>query len=386
MDKLQAEILSFLEDLSIVSLVVCNPRNKKSEISKLTARPIHTQKGFCYQLSQHFAKKILHVNYSPSELLEFLWTQLGSLYKEAFFFTKDGDIQILADREPWKIQRKKASKKPIPLVHNRAKNHPLPEGEAVPFLVELGVMRADGSVLPKMAHKFRQINRFVEIIADVLPHVNEEKPLQIIDFGCGKSYLTFAIYHYLCNQLQREVEIIGLDLKEDVIAKCQALAEKLRCQHLHFQVGDINSYHPAYQPDLVVSLHACDTATDAALEKAILWKTQIILCVPCCQQELYKQIKNDALTPILKHGILRERFSALATDAARAQLLESLGYRTQVMEFIDMEHTPKNLLIRAIKDPSLSISTDALDIYKKFALALEINPSLFRRASKSSLL
>jgi SAM-dependent methyltransferase len=225
----------------------------------------------------------------------------------------------------------------------------LNEGAAVPFLVELGVMNAQGKVLAAKYDKFRQINRFLEMIQDVTPYLSKDRRLNIIDFGCGKSYLTFALYHYLVHVLQMDVQMVGLDLKADVIAHCSDLAHKLGYEQLRFEVGDINRYDKVRQVDMVVTLHACDTATDAALDKAVRWDADVILSVPCCQHELFSQVKSAVLAPMLQHGIIKERFAALATDALRAQILDLVGYKTQILEFIDIEHTPKNLLIRAVK-------------------------------------
>jgi SAM-dependent methyltransferase len=257
----------------------------------------------------------------------------------------------------------------------------LEEGQSVPFLIKLGVMNEEGKVYPKQSDKFRQINRFLEMVQDVLPHLSRHHKLQIVDFGCGKAYLTFALHHYLTMQ-GFDFDVMGLDLKEDVIALCQELAHQLGCKGLSFALGDINQYQTDSKVDMVVSLHACDTATDAALEKAIRWQADVILCVPCCQHELFNQIKNADLQPLLKHGSLKERFSALATDAARAQLLELLGYHVQVVEFIDLEHTPKSLLIRATKKEKNENQSKLWEAYKTYKQSLQINPSLEKRFRK----
>ncbi|MOA01172.1 23S rRNA methyltransferase A [compost metagenome] len=248
------------------------------------------------------------------------------------------------------ILTKSPSKKEEPdLAHNRRKRYVLEDGEPVPFLVELGIMNREGKVLAKRYDKFRQINRFLEMVEDVLADLPTGRPLTIVDFGCGKSYLTFALYHYLTVRKKRELNIIGLDLKADVIEHCNELAAKIGYDHLKFLVGDIAEYDELDQVDMVITLHACDTATDAALEKAVRWGASVILSVPCCQHELFAQIENEVMSPMLSHGILKERFSALATDAIRAKLLDMMGYSSQLLEFIDMENTPKNILIRAVK-------------------------------------
>ena len=235
------------------------------------------------------------------------------------------------------------------LEHNRRKHYILEEGMQIPFLQKLGVMTADGRVVRARYDKFRQINRFLEFIDDVLPELPSDRPIRILDFGCGKSYLTFAIYYYLHELKKRPVQITGLDLKADVIEDCSELAEECGYGDLEFLCGDIADYEGCSTVDMVVTLHACDTATDYALKKAVDWGASVILSVPCCQHELNRQIRNDLLSPVLSYGILKERMSALLTDGIRANLLEEQGYSVQLLEFIDMEHTPKNILIRAVK-------------------------------------
>ena len=243
------------------------------------------------------------------------------------------------------------------LRHDRPKNHLLPEGQSLPFLVGLGVMTADGRVIAAKRDKFRQINRFLEMTADVVSalkkraHQNPERPLRIVDFGCGKAYLTFALYHYLHNLRGLNIALVGVDLKQDVLAQCSALAVNLGYAGLSFAAGGIQNFalDGEETADMVIALHACDTATDDALARAVAWNAQVILAAPCCQHELFRKIQNDALAPLLRHGILRERLSALVTDALRAEMLAAHGYAVQMLEFVEAEHTPKNILIRAVK-------------------------------------
>ena len=235
------------------------------------------------------------------------------------------------------------------LAHNRTKHYILEEGKPVDFLVGLGVQTPDGRVTRARFDKFRQINRYLEFIEDVIDELPKDRTIGIIDFGCGKSYLTFAMYYYLHELQHRDIQVTGLDLKTDVIKHCNELAEKLGYDRLKFERGDISTYEGTDVADMVVTLHACDLATDYALDKAVKWGARVILAVPCCQHELNRQIKCDPLKPVLKYGIIKERVAALLTDALRANLLEQQGYETQILEFIDMEHTPKNLLIRAVK-------------------------------------
>ncbi|MEI3340142.1 MAG: SAM-dependent methyltransferase [Eubacterium sp.] len=219
-----------------------------------------------------------------------------------------------------------------------------------------------------------KINRFLEFIEDIVTELPRDREIVLIDFGCGKSYLTFAMYYYLHELKNYDVRIIGLDLKEEVILHCQALAEKYGYEKLTFLTGDIADYEGVSQVDMVVTLHACDTATDYALDKAVRWGAKVILSVPCCQHELNGQMKSDLLQPAFRYGLIRERMAALFTDAIRANLLEEAGYQVQVLEFIDMEHTPKNILIRAVKDAKKRSGKNSS--LKKMMDALSVSPTL----------
>ena len=299
--------------------------------------------------------------------------------------TVSEDITVLISKKgkaTIKRKRKKVQAKAADLSHNRKKKYILEEGIAVPFLQDLGVMTQDGKIVRTKMDKFRQINRFLEFVEDILPQLDKDRELTLLDFGCGKSYLTFAMYYYLHELKGYDIRIIGLDLKTDVILHCNELAKKYGYEKLSFLVGDIADYEGVDQVDMVVTLHACDTATDFALAKAVGWNAKVILSVPCCQHEVNKQLEKqrnlhsgkmksktevmevsemlgdqlasmeEVLAPIMDYGLLRERFAALVTDGLRAKRLESEGYETQVLEFIDMEHTPKNILLRAVKKGS----------------------------------
>ena len=246
----------------------------------------------------------------------------------------------------------------------------------MPFLVELGVMTPEGAVRKSRYDKFRQVNRFLELVDDVVPSLRPEGTLRVVDFGCGKSYLTFAIHHLLTVLRGREVELVGLDLKEDVIAACSALAERSGAAGLRFERGDIAGFDAGEDVDLVVSLHACDTATDEALAQAVRWGADAILAVPCCQKEAYRQLESSLLAPLLRHGLAKERFGALVTDALRAQLLELAGYRTQLVEFVALEHTAKNVLIRAVKGKPAG--ADVRRAYEELRDSLGLDPALER--------
>ncbi|MFC4304242.1 class I SAM-dependent methyltransferase [Cohnella boryungensis] len=376
----------FLESLaadgSLLQASFSAPRSKDGTLSrKLSVRPVKLKNGLHYQFERLLDNKAYHENVGPEELKERLATAMQS-YKQALIKTSDEDIQVLANKKGELALMSRASggkRESEPQTHNRSKRYILPEGVPVPYLVSLGVMTEDGKVLKAKYDKFRQINRFLEMIADVVPDLPQGKPLTIVDFGCGKSYLTFALYHDLAIQRKLPVRIIGLDLKRDVIETCAKLAEKLGWDNLTFSVGDISDYDGRDSVDMVVTLHACDTATDAALLKAVGWDASVILSVPCCQHELFRQISQPALEPLLKHGILKERFAALVTDAARANLLELAGYRTQLLEFIDLEHTPKNLLIRAVKTGKPDREALSAE-YERFRDFLSISPYMERNS------
>lgn len=352
----------------------------KQGCQKVTIRPVTIKNERCYQVTEQRDHQALHHNFTAKECLKYLQDNL-LLFKQTLFNTAEADYQVLVNKKQQvTILKKPPSKALSSLQHNRQKQYLLSENTPVPFLVQLGVMNSAGKVHPQKMDKFRQINRFLEMVDDISEHLDKSKIVHIVDFGCGKAYLTFALYHYFKLLKGYMVKIVGLDLKEEVISQCRKLSHDLGYdKDLQFILGDINQYTTAEPVDMMVSLHACDTATDAALEKAINWQAKVILCVPCCQHELFNQVSNPDLAPLLKHGILKERFAALATDAARAQLLDVAGYQTQMLEFIDLEHTPKNLLIRAVKRTHQINSESALQDYLQFKKALHIDPSLERR-------
>lgn len=350
--------------------VLSKPR-RDSPYSKVTVRPVLVDHDLRYQFEYRQGEKATHANLHPVEAETELEGLIRRDFRQALLQTPAHDYQVL---DGTKVLRRPPTGKPSGLAHDRPKRRLLEEGRPVPFLVELGVMTREGTVRAQRYDKFRQVNRFLELVEDVVPH----RALRIVDFGSGKSYLTFALYHLLAVERGLDVEVVGLDLKEDVIARCEALARRLGYERLHFEVGDIALFEgePA---DVVVSLHACDTATDDALARAVRWGAEVILAVPCCQHELAGQLREESLAPLLQHGILRERMASLVTDAARAQLLEAVGYETQVVEFVDLEHTAKNVLIRAVRRESPD--EDAMRRYRAFRDRLGIDPALERALS-----
>lgn len=361
-------LVLFIKSLNpqLETIIISNSTNK-DEISKIKIRPILLKQELVYQGSEFRKEKVFHSNYSKEDILEKLPQWFGGLFRQCEIKHKLFQGTILISKKgkttvSVKSSTNQGAKSSIEsqisedeslsleiLSHNKKKNYILEEGTAFPFLVDLGVMTGEGRVVRSKFDKFKQINRFLEFIEDILPHLDKNRELTILDFGCGKSYLTFAMYYYLKVQKGYHINVIGLDLKEDVIEKCNGLSRKYGYDKLQFLQGDIASYTGSNKVDMVVTLHACDTATDYALAKAVSWGAEVILSVPCCQHELNKQIHNDVLEPILKYGILKERIAALITDGLRAELLETAGYRCQLLEFIDMEHTPKNILLRAVK-------------------------------------
>ncbi len=349
-----AEELHKLAEEGIVSMTLSKQAKDEKTLSKVSVRPVLIQGATRYQISETVGQKVLHTNVEAAQLPERLLAYLPHRLQQLQAETTKSTVTVLGNAKGTLTYMKKtkaesAQRAVAPASHNKAKNYIIAPEEKVPFLVDLGVQSKDGKLINARYDKFRQINRFLEYVRDIVKDLKPEGELTIIDFGCGKSYLTFAIYYYLHEKLGRELNMIGLDLKEDVIDHCNRLAENYGYDGLHFLKGDIGSYEGVDHVDMVVTLHACDIATDHALYKAVIWDADVILSVPCCQHELNAQMCCETLQPILKYGILKERFSAIATDAIRANLLEKHGYSTQILEFIDMEHTPKNLMIRAVK-------------------------------------
>ncbi len=364
MDNAISKIFDETINQDLISATISNSTDK-NRIAKIRLRPVLIKNELYYQASEYIGQQIFHHNYRKDELMDKLPQWFEGLFRQAELTTKGGRATILVSKKGkatvnYKLTGTSTRSKGMQagatqpsdqeaFLHNKKKNYILQEGIALPFLVDLGVMTKDGQLIKAKSDKFRQINRFLEYIEDVLPFLDQERELTILDFGCGKSYLTFALYYYLKILKGYRINVIGLDLKSEVIKHCNMLSEKYGYDRLRFLEGDIASYEGSSQVDMVVTLHACDTATDYALYKAVSWGAQVILSVPCCQHELNQQIKNDLLKPVLKYGIIKERMAALLTDALRAEILETKGYRVQLLEFIDMEHTPKNILIRAVK-------------------------------------
>ena len=349
MDEL-GRLLQNMIDEKLVQAVLSNSRNSAWG-DKLKLRPVLLKDKLMFQSTRYTGTQVFHQNHSAEEACGLIGELMQSQFRQCEITARDRSATVLVSKKgktTVKV-RQTACEIPRELSHNREKQYILKEGCPVDFLVGLGVQTPEGRITKNKYDKFRQINRYLEFIEDILDQLPSEDTIHVIDFGCGKSYLTFAMYYYLHVLQGRDVRITGLDLQEDVIRHCNELARQCGYEQLHFQIGDIGTYEVAQRVDMVVSLHACDTATDYALEKAVRWGARVILAVPCCQHELNRQIHCRELAPLLRYGVIKERMSALITDAVRANLLEQEGYETQILEFIDMEHTPKNLLIRAVK-------------------------------------
>ena len=388
MSDLQSLFTDCLNE-TLIRVILSNPSSKDGVI-KICARPMLKNKSLLFQIEEYTKTQVFHKNLTAGDAGSYLTGKLSSdtssqtaSFKNALVETKSFTANVLVSKKGTITIKKKMNASPkqtkISLSHNRKKKYILEEGIPVPFLIDLGVMTQNGNIINAHYDKFRQINRFLEYIEDILPSLPTGRELRILDFGCGKSYLTFAIYYYLKVLKGYPVRITGLDLKEDVIRHCNELAVKYGYDKLEFLCGDIAYYDGCSQVDMVVTLHACDTATDYALAKAVGWGAKVILSVPCCQHELNKQMKNDLLSPVLHYGILKERMAALMTDGLRAQILEANGYRTQILEFIDMAHTPKNLLIRAVYNGHCADNKAQIN---ELLAAFDINPTLYRLLCK----
>lgn len=317
------------------------------------ARPVLIGDQSVLQLALQTDRQEFHRNLGRDEFSSEIWKMWEQHFEHLHLFSRDKDLQFQrSSDDSCRVQRTKPSLKSdsLPtLEHNREKEYLLPEGMPIPFLVEIGIMNRAGKVLAPKYHKFRQINRFAEMVDDVTRDLPRDRPLRVVDFGSGKSYLTFAVHHLLTEVQKRECQIVGVDRNPDVIETCRRVVGTLNCQGLDFMIGQISDFDWGVPCDVVISLHACDTATDDVIGAAALHRVPVILSAPCCQHELAPQLKNSNWQAFLQHGILRERLGGLATDALRAAALEVLGYDTQLLEFVDLEHTPKNLLIRAVR-------------------------------------
>lgn len=377
-----SELIGYIERIfenKVQKLVISKPVSKQSEFKKIT---VNLMPKF-YQIAKYTEKQVFHENVTADKIAErcFEITDGTFLQLNAWSDEKETYITISKKGKIFFKEKKVSTSGSLPATveHNRKKQYILSEGEVIEPLVDMGIFTKEGKVVQSMYDKYKQINRFIEIIDDSIRQ-QDYKKLNIIDFGCGKSYLTFIVYYYLTEIKKIDATIIGLDLKKDVIEKCNKASEKYGYKNLRFELGDINGYKCPFDVDMVITLHACDTATDFALYNAINWGAKMIFSVPCCQHELNAQIETDNLSILTRYGIIQERFSALLTDSIRGNLLEYCGYKTQLLEFIDFAHTPKNILIRATlkQNPSKASKEKALCEVQKAIDEFNVSPTLYK--------
>ena len=348
------ELLKRVLTSLLVDMVISGARGG-GDFIKIKVRPVMIRDSLYFQVSRYTDKQVFHENMTAEDALETLSGWILHDFRQAQIRMQDEMVTVLVSKKgKATVKSKKAACiETQNLEHNRKKQYIIEEGTAVPFMIDLGVMTESGKIIRTRYDKYRQINRFLEFIEDILPELPTDRTVHIIDFGCGKSYLTFAMYYYLKVLKHYDIRITGLDLKQKVIEDCQALADRYGYDGLQFLCGDIADYNGTDEVDMVVTLHACDTATDYALYKVVKWHASVILSVPCCQHELNRKMQCETLSGAFQYGLIKERTAALMTDAMRGQLLEMKGYKTQLLEFIDMEHTPKNILIRGVKSKEL---------------------------------
>lgn len=372
----------------IIKIVISNKINKDVKYNKITFVLKENKGKQYYQIEKFTDKQVFHENIEMDMLEEKLTECVEDNYRQlsAWSSMHTFDLKISKKGKVFLGKKKGENTKALSKSHNKEKNYILKEGMLIEPFIDLGIFTKEGKIVNSKYDKYKQINRFIEIIDDEIKK-SDFKELTILDFGCGKSYLTFILYYYFVEIKKINVNIIGLDLKEDVIKKCNEIAKKYNYENLHFEIGDINGFKYNNKVDMVITLHACDTATDYALYNAIKWNTKMIFSVPCCQHELNSQMKAETLSILTRYGIVQERVAALMTDAVRANLLECLGYKTQLLEFIDIAHSPKNILIRAVKgNVSEEKKNKALDEVKDLIKQFNFDPTLFKLLKEDNLL
>ena len=378
MEELIKNIDIIVED-KIIKVVISNKVKNSVEYNKITFMLKENNSKEYYQIEKFTDKQVFHENISVSELKDKLTEYIEGNYKQLSAWSKDCtyDMKISKKGKVHLAKKSSDNSKIQKKNHNKVKNYILKEGMIIQPLIDLGVFTKEGKVVNSKYDKYKQINRFVEIIDDEIKK-RDYKELTILDFGCGKSYLTFVLYYYFVEIKKINVKMIGLDLKKAVINKCNEIAKKYKYDNLHFELGDINGYKYNNKVDMVITLHACDTATDYALYNAVNWNADMIFSVPCCQHEFNAQMKTEDFSIFTRYGIIQERVAALMTDAVRANLLECAGYKTQLLEFIDIAHSPKNILIRASKGKvSKEKKSKALKEVNNLIKEYNLNPTLY---------
>ena len=365
----------------IIKGVISGKKDKNQKNEKVKIDTILIKDKPVLQFATYTDKQVFHKNVEEAEARDLIISFLTDEFNNLELTTEEYIYSYRVTQKGKVLSNKRKTKEVslVPVSHNKKKNYILEDGTLVPALVDLGIQMPDGKVTKAGYDKFKQINRFLEIIDDC---ISEEKHLNIIDFGCGKSYLTFILYYYFVEIKKMDVTITGLDLKEDVIDHCNEIAEKYGYSKLKFYKGDIAKYKEKNDIDMIVTLHACDTATDYALYHAITINVKYIFSVPCCQHEINLELDSKSFHVINKFGILKDRFSALLTDAIRANILQYYGYKTNVMEFVDFENSPKNLLIRAVKtnnslNPKIKEEIDA--ILREYNISQKLYSLLFTK-------
>ncbi len=372
----------------LVKVVISNKLNKDVEYKKIVFLLKEKNKKDFYQIEKYTEKQVFHENIEKSEIKDKILEIFTSNYKQLNAFSKDKsfDLKVSKKGKVFLGIQNSDNLKVVKKEHNRKKNYILEEGMIIEPLIDLGVFTKEGKVVNSKYDKYKQINRFIEIVDDEIKKI-DQKELTILDFGCGKSYLTFILYYYFVEIKKIKVNMIGLDLKADVIKKCNDIAKKYNYENLHFELGDINGFKYNNKVDMVITLHACDTATDYALYNAIKWNAKMIFSVPCCQHEFNSQIKTDKFSILTNYGIIKERISALMTDSVRANLLECAGYKTQLLEFIDIAHSPKNILIRATKGKvSKDKKEKSLKEVNNLVEEFNLSPTLYKLLDEENLI
>ncbi|WP_025162122.1 class I SAM-dependent methyltransferase [Paraclostridium bifermentans] len=387
MEELKIKIKEITNE-KLLKVVISNKLNKDVKYNKINIELKEKNNKEYYQIEKYTDKQVFHENIELEMIETKLFEMTFENYKQVAAWSENTnyDLKISKKGKVFLGKKKSSNENLVNKSHNREKNYILKEGMLIQPLIDLGVFTQEGKVVKSKYDKYKQINRFIEIIDDEIKK-NDYKELTILDFGCGKSYLTFVLYYYFVEIKKINVKMIGLDLKADVIKKCNDIAQKYNYQNLKFELGDINGYKYTDNVDMVITLHACDTATDYALYNAVKWNTKMIFSVPCCQHEFNEQINSDEFSILTKYGIIKERVSALMTDAVRGNLLEALGYKTQILEFIDIAHSPKNILIRASKG---SISQEkkerAMKEVDKLIKEFNLNPTLLKLLKDDKLI
>ncbi|MCB2295628.1 SAM-dependent methyltransferase [Clostridium algoriphilum] len=387
MEELKSAIDEIVKQ-EIIKLVISNKISKESQYNKITFVLKQDDVKKYYQIEKYTDKQVFHENIDINRLGDKLLEFTASNYKQvdAWSNTTTFDLKISKKGKVHLGKKKSDNGTMANKEHNKEKNYILKEGMMIEPLIDLGIFTKEGKVINSKYDKYKQINRFVEIIDDEIKK-NDYKELTILDFGCGKSYLTFVLYYYFVEIKKINVKMIGLDLKDDVIKKCNDIAKRYNYENLHFELGDINGFKYDNNVDMVITLHACDTATDYALYNAIKWNTKMIFSVPCCQHEFNSQIKTESFSILTKYGIVQERIAALMTDSVRANLLESVGYKTQLLEFIDISNSPKNILIRAsLSNIPLNIKEKALSEVNSLMNQFNLNSTLFNLLKNDNLI